>query len=38
MQTENGVLIDLDGHGSSSSSILIADTVLEDFSRENVYA
>jgi Ca2+-binding RTX toxin-like protein len=36
-QTENGVLIDLDGDGSSSSSILIANATVEDFSPENVY-
>jgi Ca2+-binding RTX toxin-like protein len=36
-QTDNGVLIDLDGDGSSSSSILIANVVLEDFTPENVY-
>ncbi len=36
-QTENGVLIDLDGNGSSSSSLLIANATLEDFSHDNVY-
>lgn len=37
-QTENGVLIDLDGQGSASSSILIAGAVLEDLTPENVFA
>ena len=37
-QTENGVLIDLDGQGSASSSILIAGAVLEDLTPEKVFA
>ena len=37
-QTEDGVLVDLDGQGSASSSVLIADAGLEDLTRENVFA
>ncbi|SFJ33683.1 type I secretion C-terminal target domain (VC_A0849 subclass) [Phyllobacterium sp. CL33Tsu] len=36
-QTENGVLVDLDGDGASTSSILIANASLEDLTPDNVH-